>query len=613
MALQKIDCDSIVIYCEHFIFTSGKTKEKNGYQIIAKSNNISPKLLVSLNNYMHPIDIDFHEFTKSKSMITHKNEITFTIAKNIGIGHDGRSDTIYSHTIIVDINDFKKFDYDTRPLEKLYVENKSDTQIEPLKIEPRKQKPDFNCIDILGIEKFEYFFQSVLTKKKIAIHGVNDLNLLQSLLSLLPPSLRLISFSTTIANSTKQSKFDLVQTNSIKSSFKKYEIIDLKINNTNYNKRHDLFDRCFYYLIDVINSKNVKNLLKIYEFYEMVPINNYKIKLPLAIMMWMNGTKKSYSFNEQMLFELVLILEKMSSLFMNNNLKKFKRFLPNDVMKEYVRINKINKIIIDYSDAILTFKTIFEMFVKIDNDENRMILFHKLVKLRTNDFELCGSQILVDAIGHNFDSQIICGFLKYDNLHECIIKAFNNPNLDKTKKKQLFYLLIINSLNDNRIFLGKLFSLKIFDYNQDISDYYDIIIKLFKMPKFYEKTNPKLIFIILDKIYDNLYEQFKYDNVYMRRIFCALLNIINYLLLVRDFELYESVQDINSMKKNLEHIFKNKYSNIKLSTKFEIFDQIPISMIKIIFPHGEYSHHDRVTHNIKYPKSTKHITHMTKT
>ena len=345
----------------------------------------------------------------------------------------------------------------------------------------------------------------------------------------------------------------------------------------------------------------------------MVPINNYKIKLPLAIVMWMNGTKKSHSFNEQMLFELILILEKMSSLFMNTNLKKFKRFLPNDVMKEYVRVNKINKIIIDYSDSRLTFKTIFEMFVKIDNDENRMILFHKLVKLRTDDFKSYGSQILVDAIGHNFDSQIIYGFLKYDNLHECIINAFNNPNLDKTKKKKLFYLLIINSLNDNRIFLDKLFSLKIFDYNQDISDYYDIIIKLFKMPKFYEKTNPKLILIVLDQIYNNLYGQFKYDNVYMRRIFCALLNIINYLLLVRNFELYESIQDINNMKKNLEHIFKNKYSNRKLSTKFEIFDQIPISMIKIIFPHGKYAHHDRVTHNIKYPKSTEHITHMTKT
>ena len=583
MTLQKIDCDVIVIYCEHFIFTSGKTKEKNGYQIIAKSNNISPKLLVSLNNYMHPIDIDFHEFTKSKSMITHKNEITFTIAKNIGIGHDGRSDTIYSHTIIVDINDFKKFDYDTRPLEKLYTENKSDVQIEPLQIEPRKHKPDFNCIDILGIEKFEYFFQSVLTKKKIAIHDINDLNLIQSLLSLLPPSLRLISFSTTIANSTKQSKFDLVQTNSIKS-FNKYEIIDLKINNANYNKRHNLFDRCFYYLIDVINSKDVKNLLKIYELYEIIPINNYKMKLSLAIMMWMDGSKKSYSFDEQMIFELILILEKMSSLFMNNNLKKFKRFLPNDVMNEYARINKINKIIIDYSDFMLTFKTIFEMFVKIDNDENRMILFHKLVKLRTDDFKSYGSQILVDAIGHNFDSQIIYGFLKYDNLHECIIKAFNNPNLDKTKKKQLFYLLIINSLNDNRIFLGKLFSLKIFDYNQDISDYYDIIIKLFKMPKFYEKTKPELIFIILDQIYNNLYGQFKYDNLYMRRIFRAILNVTNYLLLVRNFELYESAQDISNMKKNLEHIFENKYFNKKSSIKFEIFDQIPTSMIKIIFP-----------------------------
>ena len=578
-----------MINCEHFIFASGKTKKKNGYQVISRSNNITPKLLSSLENYVQPSGIDLHDFSQSRSLLIMKDKVAFTMMKNVGIGHDGRPNTIYSHTIIINISDFKKFDYDTRLFEKLYVENQIETQLIPLNIIPKKNNPDYRCIDIIGIEKFEYFFRMILAKQKIAIFDISEPYLLQSMLSLLPPSLRLISFSTLVIMPQIQSKFDLVQSDTNRPLFKKYKIMDLNKHRINQYDMNTLFNQCLYYLIEIIDSKNTTKLMKIYKYFESIPLDNDETKLSLSILMHIAESKNNFPFNTNILLEFIVILEKMPLDFMNNYLKKFEMILPQNIMNEHMRKNKIDNIIMNYNNKPLTYKNIVGILNKASNNQNRIDVLNKQIQLQSNEFISFGHEILVNAIGNNFDSQIIYCFLKHNELHNCIKKTLMSLKLDYEKKNRLIDILITYSLNNERIFIKSIFALKIFDFDndKDIVIYHQLINKLFKMSKFYEKCPPKLISDVIHEIYDDANDILKsHHGRYAIRIYYALLNIIDYLLLVRTFELHDYECEINILKKKINSVvidLNDKQSIIP----FDLFHPIPSTLIEIIFPRNK--------------------------
>ena len=102
-----------MVLCEQFIFTSSKL-EDGGYQVISQSSGITSKILKALEEYLYPIGIDPSEFVESKSMRILDDKITFIQSKNIGIGFDCRPDTMYSHIIVMNKNNFKKFENDSR-------------------------------------------------------------------------------------------------------------------------------------------------------------------------------------------------------------------------------------------------------------------------------------------------------------------------------------------------------------------------------------------------------------------------------------------------------------------------------------------------------------------
>ena len=578
-----------MISCEHFIFASAKTKKKNGYQIISRSNNITPKLLSLLENYVQPSGMDLHDFSQSKSLLIMKDEVAFTMMKNIGNGHDGRPNTIYSHTIIININDFKKFDYDTRLFEKLYVENQIETHLMPLNIIPKKNNPDYRCIDIIGIEKFEHFFRMILSRQKIAIFDISESYLLQSLLSLLPPPLRLISFSTLVIMPQIQSKFDLVQSDTNRPLFKKYKIMDLNKHSINQYDMNTLFNQCFYYLIEIIDSKDTTKLMKIYKYFESILLDNDEIKLSLSVMMHIAESKNNFPFNTNILLEFILILEKMPLDFMNNYLKKFEMILPQNVMDEYKRKNKVNNIIMNYNNKPLTYKNIVGILNKASNNQNRIDVLNKQIQLQSNEFISHGHKILANAIGNNFDSQIIYCFLKHNELHNCIKKTLISLKSDYEKKNKLIDILIIHSLNNERTFIKNIFVLKIFDFDndQDIVSYYQLINKLFRTSNFYEKFPPKLISSIIHEIYEDASNILNsHHGRYAIRIYYALSNIIDYLLLIRTFELHECEREINILKKKI------KSAVIDLNDKqsiipFDLFHSIPPTLIEIIFPRSK--------------------------
>ena len=112
-----------MVLCEQFIFTSSKLEE-GGYRVIAKSSGITEKILRELEEYVYPIGIEPSKFHDSKSMRILENEIAFIQSKNIGIGQDGRPDTMHSHIIIMNKDDFKKFGNDSRIFNEYYSETR---------------------------------------------------------------------------------------------------------------------------------------------------------------------------------------------------------------------------------------------------------------------------------------------------------------------------------------------------------------------------------------------------------------------------------------------------------------------------------------------------------
>lgn len=51
--------------------------------------------------------------------------IAYSRIKNIGLGYDGRENTLYNHTFIFSKNDFKRYYNDGRIFDNFYLENKS--------------------------------------------------------------------------------------------------------------------------------------------------------------------------------------------------------------------------------------------------------------------------------------------------------------------------------------------------------------------------------------------------------------------------------------------------------------------------------------------------------
>ena len=102
---------------EQFIYTAADIENKKGYQIVAKSKGITEKIVSELESYVYPINTDPGKFKESISFIPLENDlIAYSRIKNIGLGYDGRENTLYNHTFIFSKNDFERYDNDSRIL-----------------------------------------------------------------------------------------------------------------------------------------------------------------------------------------------------------------------------------------------------------------------------------------------------------------------------------------------------------------------------------------------------------------------------------------------------------------------------------------------------------------
>ena len=271
----------MMLKIDQFIYTTGSLSGKKGYQVVAKSKAITNEIISQMDPYLYPIGVNTSKFKESKSLIILKKnqKIAFSKIRNIGIGYDGRSNTLYNHTLLMDLDDFAQINNDTRVLDNFYFENYSiQGNLSQLKIEPKKLGLPLEEIKKISDSLHEIFL-NLFNKKKIALLGIGNSDTIQMILGLIPPTMRLISFSTLVNDVKKQPHYDFIITSSPTLN-SRYHKIELNSTKSHIVKQKKFEQSVNYYLELIFNNKN-DELNSIHDLFEKNHDASYKNKLIL--------------------------------------------------------------------------------------------------------------------------------------------------------------------------------------------------------------------------------------------------------------------------------------------------------------------------------------------
>ena len=267
--------------CDHFIYTAGKIGSNEGYQIIAKSAGITNEIISKLEKYLYPLGVKISGFEESRSLvILPNNKIAYSIVKNIGIGYDGRRGTLYNHTFVIDENEFEEVGFDSRVFEKYFIKNDFlRGELKPVNIKQVSPSLDFKFLKKQDLKLLEEVLYRILGRKKIAILKTDELMFLQNMLSILPPPLRLIPFSTLVIESDRQDKFHLIQIpKEIESKITKSFAIINPVQISSSVRRKSEYEEDIKQLLQFVLDEDEKSLQQIFKNFEKIPVQLSKTK-----------------------------------------------------------------------------------------------------------------------------------------------------------------------------------------------------------------------------------------------------------------------------------------------------------------------------------------------
>lgn len=328
---------------DHFIYTSAKTDAKLGYQVIAKSKGINDSILNALTDYLYPIGANLSDLQECKTLlILPQNKLAFSVIK-IGVGFDGRSGTIYNHTMIISKPDFKKISNDTKILEKSFIhDNSLRGIITPLKIDQNVRAT--SKFTLTPIHKS--ILKELFSKKKIAIVDTKNSEIFQMLIQVLPRSMRLVPFSTFVAQPDRQPEFNLIQIPpQIQTQIKKYAIIPVN----NRSTRTSEFDNALEFFLELYNSP--KAFTKFSNEFDEIKSTNLKNKLLMLYYFYLFRSTKDLEEKTKYALRCFSLLQKL-----NSNTKKYYDSISNYVGNESVTD--------EYDDVVTTIWKNIDSFSK---------------------------------------------------------------------------------------------------------------------------------------------------------------------------------------------------------------------------------------------------------
>ena len=203
---------TVNVKAEQLIYTTANVRGKKGYQVVAKSRGIDDGIEASLRPHFIPPGIQPESLAESHSLVNLEGgNVAYCHARNIGAGYDGRRDTLCSHVLVVSRSAFAEIGYDTRSLAPLHPGNRRLRGVlPPVELDPPSMPPPPSASDVRTLGPvFEAALLSLLGGERVAVPS-SDPEMAQKFLSLLPPSARLVQFSSVAADAGRQTHCDLL-------------------------------------------------------------------------------------------------------------------------------------------------------------------------------------------------------------------------------------------------------------------------------------------------------------------------------------------------------------------------------------------------------------------
>lgn len=493
-----------MLTCDQFIYTSEKTTEGEGYQVIAKTNGVTESIINNLTGYLYPIGVDLDKFTESHSLrILDNDKIAYSIVKNIGVGYDGREGTLYTHTFVIDKADFQELDYDSRIFHHYFIKDTSlRGEMKKIRIEPFKIKTDFRMISRLGRAPINQLLRYLFFNKKIALLETSYLDMIQNILTILPPSMRLISFSTNVPQPDRQPEYDLIQMpkNMIYKLYKTWKTIDPQSSQISDYARKGSNYKDFEYLTDLILNNNEKNLLKVQDTFEKLGWRGTTSKIRFSIHKDLLDSTSDIIKKGEESYECATIAQDFDFDLSSEFLKKAKKYSVEVKSEELLSKIRAGELALQFKREPLGLRMI-EMVLENVNEKDpevRNVFLNKIIKKKRSEFREKGYHLLNEVLTSNsyYKEEILRLFVENKFLNSYPIQFIVNS---QKERKQNTYALIrtfatIASLY-NFQFLKKLFRiLKInLDNINELNKFQQIIYDTFTNPSIREKASSSLI------------------------------------------------------------------------------------------------------------------------
>jgi len=499
-----------MIECDHFIYTSAKTRDKEGYQIVAKSKGISKDIISEFAGYYYPIGTDIEKFDESRSLFfLKKNKIAYSIIKNIGIGYDARSGTLYNHTFIIDKDQFSKLNNDSRLFDEFYLKNTTMRgTLEKIRIPVVIKKIEFDVINKIEPFLLSKIFYSLFQGKKTAITEKNHFRLIQNILSILPPTIRLIPFSTLVSKPDRQTKFNFIQIDKKKTYLLKrnWKIIGLKNSKQSGNKSKNI-QQDFEYVLKILNQSDEKELARIHREFEKLPGMDSFNKIRL--LNYDNLSKKTSNLQKkaEYLYECAKSAHKLDSEMMSQYLDEVEYISKSVLDKKLQQKIKIGRIFHLIKNSLLKIELIEKILDKTpeENQRFRNVLLKNILKEKKKELPETGSKLLEDAINYNspYKDDILEIFINEKFLQKYTVELmqrskFFNRRLRQKTLRDLFRCSILKNPN----FLPKLYDELFFEIESEsmLEELKEVIHDSFSNRSFRDDVDVKIILEIIHNL-----------------------------------------------------------------------------------------------------------------
>ena len=454
------------VYCDHFVFASAASGRDGTcrYGIAARSPGVGEDVPRLLGGHLYPLGVDQGRFARSSSLIVLDDGVAFTQARNAGPDSEGRPDSIYSHTVMIQKDDFEALGHDTRAVAMQCPRDWLEGDLRPLKIRPMDLSMDFSSARRLGISRLRPFLEAVFSGKSVAVRGTDDADLLPDLLSLLPSPLRLVPFTTLLADPRREHPFRVVQTDAPRASLGGYTVIDaggaplggsqpppLPLSTT-------MLDTCVGHLARMIEDGDEAGIASLYGEMDELSGLGYKERLCAAAGagMYEAGLLRSPSWARDM----ARLLDSISAGRAAACFARIERFLPDGDRRLYAERYGARLVVLRHAGRRLDAAAFAEMLDQCGDGRGPAAgdLVRALLEQRPGEMRKAGVELLSSAASRREAQEVADAFAASPQLRPLILDALRAvPILNDRLRQSILVVGARALLSANSPLIGELF------------------------------------------------------------------------------------------------------------------------------------------------------------